>query len=126
MKLHSVVDIITNSSTVIFTTVTDDAIENTKLGIEQILLAAGVTQDVDELFDFSIAFEEGWLEDTKSDWEYEKSEGYAEDDTFEDYLNSMDFSEGDHKYVKVTKKGTNEVVTLDYFTSAYEWDSVFS
>lgn len=51
IPIHSIVDQITNSSTMIFITPYDEAVHTTKKVISSILVAAGVQTSVDDLFD---------------------------------------------------------------------------
>ncbi len=54
-KLHSIVDVITNSSTEIFTWIRSDAISQAKKNVQAYMDLMGVEGSVDELFDFKIA-----------------------------------------------------------------------
>lgn len=54
IKVHSFVDVITNSSTVIYVQSTESTVKTAKELIEKLLKVAGVTKSVDELFDVYI------------------------------------------------------------------------
>jgi len=54
LKIHSVVDVITNSSTVIYTEASESAIETAKSIIDDILKVAGSGKTADDLFTFEV------------------------------------------------------------------------
>ena len=77
IKIHSFVDVITNSSTVIYVQSTESTIKTAKELIEKLLKAAGVTKSVDELFDIYIKRDEDYFdEDTDS----ENDNSFRQDD----------------------------------------------
>jgi len=63
IPVHSVVDVITNSSTVIYVQATDSTIKLAKELIDSILKVANSDKTADDLFEFSIEPGEGWLDD---------------------------------------------------------------
>ena len=56
IPIHSVVDLITNSSTVIYTQASNNAIKTAKEIINLVLKEAGTGQDADDLFDFRVVY----------------------------------------------------------------------
>jgi hypothetical protein len=62
IPLHSVVDVITNSSTVIYTQASSGAAKIARAMIEEILEIAGCDKKVEDLFDISVkpAFNDMW------------------------------------------------------------------
>ena len=63
LTVHSVVDVITNSSTVIYTEAASSSIETAKAIIDDILVAAGSDKRADDLFDFAVKVLPGDAED---------------------------------------------------------------
>ena len=54
IPVHSIVDVITNSSSVIYTEAHNNSISIAKKIIDSVLTAAGSTKTADDLFDFSV------------------------------------------------------------------------
>jgi len=54
IPVHSIVDVITNSSTVIYTEATRNAVELSKTLINRVLSVAGSDKTADDLFDISV------------------------------------------------------------------------
>jgi hypothetical protein len=74
IHFHSVVDVITNSSTTIYTRVQDGAVEAVKAIINAILDGLGEELRADDLFEFTInkKFSEGELEWRRDDYMVDK------------------------------------------------------
>ena len=90
MKVHSVIDLITNSSTEIFTTATDTAVLDVRVLLGEILKAAGSKKQVDDVFDIKVEVAE---------------EPYNED-----------LSLGKQRQLIVTLKGQNKNLITDFRT----------
>lgn len=81
---HSIVDIITNSSTVIYTGVTDNAAEMVRGIIKHVLEISGSDKTVDELFDISVVNLSA-IEEEMEEYEY----GSPEHDVLWDKYNEL-------------------------------------
>ena len=77
INIHSIIDIITNSSTMIFTWMNDDAIEKAFELLDEILKLGDSTKTAKDLFDIKILYDidaicENFLEVISSDVEEEE------------------------------------------------------
>lgn len=68
MKIKSITDVITNSSSECFTYVTEESIDKVKDLINSILLIGGSSKTADELFIIKAKFDEGTVKDW-CDWD---------------------------------------------------------
>jgi len=115
MRLHSTVDVVTNSSGTIFTWILPDGIKNFKLGINTILQKAGSSKTADDLFNFETTINSDIRGDLQLDWDClepeEKLDDY--DNDFERYIreNTPDenSSEGDRRELVITMKDGSEL-----------------
>lgn len=80
IPVHSIVDIITNSSTVVYVNSTSNTIDYTKKFLNQIIKSVGVDGDVDDYFDVTLELTESialeWFENMDSGEIQELLEGY--------------------------------------------------
>lgn len=75
IQLHSFVDVITNSSTVIYCQCNDKAVDSTKEMINEFLKVAGSDKTADDLFTFKLEKEDCYCEeDEKDDCECQSDE----------------------------------------------------
>lgn len=131
MKLHSSVDIITNSSSIIYTWVSKDAIEKAYKALQDMISILGLNYDAKDFFEVKITLDDEFLEEEKLEWEDEWTGLKEEYASFEDYIQSrlgQDNNEyGDHKYVRIFRKSDNQEVTFTYLLDQlYEREAVFS
>jgi hypothetical protein len=124
IAVHSVVDVITNSSTVVYTTASQSTINTIELIVDSVLARAGSNLKATDLFEFKIAYDpdrvhqwrwETWLdrhatpEQRNLGW-YEKSKLYAKfekgdpPEWWDDYKPSDDWDDFESIYVEVTAK----------------------
>lgn len=124
MKLHSVCDLITNSSTVIFVQAVD------KTPIEEFFEKLGAKVTVEYGDDPS------WIEDRKYDyddeyWDIEEQKVSDNAPTFESYLedvrqNGWDYEYDSSKTIVVTLESGEKVDLKSLFQSAFEIDSTYN
>ena len=62
MKLHSLVDVITNSSTVVYVWPNQDAIQKTKELLKEIVSVVGFEGDIDEYFDVDYTLDSDYID----------------------------------------------------------------
>jgi len=133
--IHSISDAITNSSTSIYMWASGNAIENTKKFFNQILKAAGVSQDADDLFKFKIEqpnmdyddFEEKYLDEYPDNTEADAKTAYenalANDAAKPEWWDNCPYHDfPSESKVIVTAKNDNTVSLdmLSYFNSIFE------
>ena len=127
-RIHSVVDVITNSSTVIFVQAGDQTIKSAKDIAQKVLDLAGSDKKAEDLFDFKIEYDEVYcyLCDEKGyDEKCPVCNGKEEflptqeqvEEHYEEYNNCM----GVGSQLVVTSKETGEIVDfkLNQETDAY-------
>lgn len=73
LKLHSTVDIITNSSTVVYTQATESTIDTFKRLINAVISITGENYTAEDLFDFTLK----WDQDRVGEWRYLKTSNEA-------------------------------------------------
>lgn len=130
MKLHSVVDIITNSSSVIYTCINTDYEKFIYKGLNNILRALNINQPAEELFNIKVVVDECKLDDLHWDWD-----DLSKDKQRELYGNSFDRfveeniedydSMGNGREIKVYDNQGNEVKFISLFINAYSWESTW-
>jgi len=74
IPIHSIVDVITNSSSVIYTEATDNAIQIAKSIVDEILALGGSDKTADDLYDFKYQV----LPDDVLDWALDDAESGLE------------------------------------------------
>lgn len=79
VSLHSIVDVITNSSTEIFINVNSNTVKVFKKFIEKILTASGIKKSADDLFDFEFNVN-GYYYDDENDEDVEINETFPMSD----------------------------------------------
>ena len=130
MKLHSCVDIITNSSSVIYTYVDPDYERFVYSGLNNILKALNINQPAEELFDIKVVIDESKLDDLHWDWDDLSKDkqrelyGNSFDRFVEEYIEDYD-SMGDGREIKVYDNQGNEVEFISLFINAYSWESTW-
>lgn len=77
IKIHSFIDIITNSSTEIFIQATNATIKNIKSLIDSVLVISGSTMKCDDIFDISLKSEHPYGNDYE---EIEEQDDYYSDE----------------------------------------------
>jgi hypothetical protein len=96
--VHSIVDLITNSSTEIFSWPRETAVKAAKSMLEEIMHALGVTGSVDDYFDISLETRPGWEDRVRQALAGEVSEAVidriVESRGFDREAVDMAFSEG--------------------------------
>ena len=81
MPIHSIVDLITNSSTTVFIVAKESTIKAVKELIDQLLELGGCRQRADDLFSFKLECDryQDWLsEETMANTDYDESLGWKE------------------------------------------------
>jgi len=134
ISIHSIADIITNSSSVEYILASEDSIQMFKKFMQDVLLAAGVTTPVDDLFVFSLVPDPGWLEYAMDDldWNIPYNERSIDKitpemyeavsdvyDSYEDYIRYLNEAEDGHgivhKAIKImTKEGVDITDKIQY------------
>jgi hypothetical protein len=94
LNIHSIIDVITNSSTEIYTYVTKDGVEKAHEMINEILKVSGSTAKSEDLFDISIV---------PSDWDRITERLYDDPESYE-YCVDVD----------VVEKFYTDIQSLDY------------
>lgn len=77
MNLHSVVDVITNSSSVTFVFSDNDSVVKTKEFISEIFKAVGINADVDDYFDISLDYSDSDYYDADDEGDIGRNALYA-------------------------------------------------
>lgn len=130
MKLHSVVDIITNSSSVIYTCINTDYEKFIYKGLNNILRALNINQPAEELFNIKVVVDECKLDDLHWDWDDLSKDkqrelyGNSFDRFVEEYIEDYD-SMGNGREIKVYDNQGNEVEFISLFINAYSWESTW-
>jgi len=93
IKIHSIIDVITNSSTVVYVQTHDNTIKYTKELINTLLKITGSDKKVEDLFDFYF--------DVDRDSEIEKLS--------ENYINDIDSNDINEDLIKAFKKIDNKL-----------------
>lgn len=131
MKFHSSVDLITNSSTVIFSTLSEKAEESIKKAITALFSfdTVGIElKDFDECFEIRTTRGKDWEEDRGYEWEDMDEKEQAIYGTFEDFLvryeeDDYDYR-GDSKTIEVYSKKTGEKLNIvNLISGVYSWDA---
>lgn len=130
MKPHSFVDIITNSSTVIYSTVNESAERNIREAVNSILKIAGSNKEFDDIFEVSVEFESWYISNIKYEWDSMDENMKEAYKNFENYCNARireDRKEGDYKIIRLVNKATGEKTNVvNLFNAIYdlraEWD----
>lgn len=133
MKKHSEVDVITNSSGVIYSTVTVDAEDNIKEAINAVLEVAGSDKSFDDLFTIVITYDEWWIIDMRSDYnsmsEEEKNMSFEEylDQQSENRRNYYNEYQNDHRILEICDKTGRKLNVVNLINSVYVreggWDA---
>lgn len=99
IKIHSFIDLITNSSTEIFIQTHEKTLDATKDLVNKILLAAGRSEKAEDFFDFKVIENLNYEEYRK---DYESDEEYFEENSNPD---DGDYVDGD---IVLTPKNNNK------------------
>jgi len=67
IRVHSVVDVITNSSTVVYTMASRGTINAIEAMVDSILEATGYDRRADDLFEFKLAYDEDMVQDWRKE-----------------------------------------------------------
>ena len=121
VNLHSFVDVITNSSTVIYTGVQENAIDAMKGIINEVLRAAGSEKTSDDLFDISVSNKnEEFAKVVRDNFATDEEYYGAQDAAYEieypkqvdaDYFSMMDASVTVKSVITVKSKNDNPQTT---------------
>ena len=144
IPIHSIADIITNSSTVEYIMADGRTIEVFKAFMQDVLKTAGVTTPVDELFNFEIEPDPNWVKNTiyndflGSEWGIDYTidmitpelfscidTSYATREEYIQYLKNGEDREGfSHLYIKITTKEGKDIThdIQDSFGLASKYD----
>lgn len=76
LRIHSVVDVITNSSTVIYTNCDDNCLQNARDLVNTILKEAGSDKTADDLYTFKIALTEDAIHQLYYNEDFIEKSGY--------------------------------------------------
>ncbi len=113
IPIHSVIDVITNSSTEIFTFVKDNAVELCHEAINEILKVSGSDKKSEDLFDVYIEPDLDYLNDTIIDHLLDCNEDDEVYLKFKDKLNeydNMSWDTRDEKY-ELNEKLSDEIIS---------------
>lgn len=133
MRIHSVVDLITNSSTELFTYVTDYSVSCVRGIIQTVLDEANSGLNVDDLFEISLVWDNFDYTVQEADRRWEQSDKSVDRDVFiaafiidsSKWLETDDLSA--YKKVKVISKKTGEEVGIgSMIENTYGWDAEYN
>jgi len=144
IPIHSIADIITNSSTVEYIMASNRTIEVFKAFMQDVLKTAGVTTPVDELFNIEIEPDPNWVKNTiyedlrGSEWGIDYTIDMITPELFsridsnyntrEEYIqylkNGEDWEGISHLYIKITTKEGEDIThdIQDSFGLASRYD----
>lgn len=128
MKLHSIVDIITNSSSVIYTYVNPHHEKIIYNAINNLLESIGIDKTAEELFDIKISISDSRLEELEWEWNdsFSDEEKQEYNNSFEAYklaegLRTSGY-EGDDKIIDIYDKKGNKIDFINDIIAAYDWE----
>lgn len=118
-NLHSFVDVITNSSTMVYISADKSSIDSVKNFINKILKISNSDKTADDLFEFEVQYDK-YL---KEDYEYEIKQHYSNNDkipTFEEWIDNREYDYYSSTILMKPKTGDQTVIDLqNEFTNIF-------
>jgi hypothetical protein len=134
MRIHSIVGIITNSSTIIYSILSDSAVKSFKKVVDEILKQAGSDKTCDDVFNVAVTDRAEWLKSVKYDWnnwtDHEEKTTY--NNSFDEYkaarrqkiLDDYDSYDETKDLLVLDKKG-NPVDIVKFMNNIYYQESKY-
>lgn len=112
LQIHSICDVITNSSTTVYMFATKNAVNLTRQAIKGIMLTLGIEGEPEDFFDINLVIKESYLEDCIADMKeeidyYKENSNLEEAEKIRNKMENMlsgDISEADSHNLTISVK----------------------